>query len=312
MDNQTMNIRTVAVFGAGAVGCYFLWGLAEKLGENLWLVADGERRERYAREGIYVNDEALPLNIRTPREAHGVDLLLVATKYGALKDSLAEIAAVVDEHTLVLSLLNGVDSEAILAEQIGKEHLLYSMMQIASQRKGNRVTFVPERTPGLFFGEEDGLPSARTRALEELLSGTALHYCHTPEILPEIWKKMAFNVSMNLPQAIVGCPIGAFSRSQHLANLRWRLRDEVCRVAAAQHIDISTLSAIEQMENPSIFSAKYSTLQDLEAGRHTEIEMFAGTLIRMGEQYGVPVPYCTFAYEAIKALEEQNDGKFRP
>ena len=36
----------MAVMGVGAVGAYFVWGLAEKLGENLWVVADGARAER--------------------------------------------------------------------------------------------------------------------------------------------------------------------------------------------------------------------------------------------------------------------------
>ena len=57
-------------------------------------------------------------------------------------------------------------------------------------------------------------------------------------------------------------------------------------------------------------SARYSTLQDLDAGRHTEIDMFSGALIRMGKELGIPTPYNEFAYHMIKALEEKNDGKF--
>ena len=47
-----MEIRTVAVMGAGAVGSYFIWGLHEKLGDRLWVVADGERKARLEQEGI--------------------------------------------------------------------------------------------------------------------------------------------------------------------------------------------------------------------------------------------------------------------
>ena len=57
-------------------------------------------------------------------------------------------------------------------------------------------------------------------------------------------------------------------------------------------------------------SARYSTLQDLDAGRHTEIDMFSGALIRMGKELGIPVPYNEYTYHMIKALEEKNDGKF--
>ena len=57
-------------------------------------------------------------------------------------------------------------------------------------------------------------------------------------------------------------------------------------------------------------SARYSTLQDLDAGCHTEIDMFSGALMRMGEELGIPTPYNEYTYHMIKALEEKNDGLF--
>lgn len=56
--------------------------------------------------------------------------------------------------------------------------------------------------------------------------------------------------------------------------------------------------------------ARYSTLQDLDAGRHTEIDMFSGALMRMGKELGIPTPYNEYTYHMIKALEEKNDGRF--
>ena len=55
---------------------------------------------------------------------------------------------------------------------------------------------------------------------------------------------------------------------------------------------------------------KKTTLQDLDAGRHTEIDMFSGALVRMGRELGIPTPYNEYTYHMIKALEEKNDGKF--
>lgn len=114
--------------GSGAVGAYFIWGLSEKLGENLWVIADGERRERYERDGIYINDKRFPLHLLTPKEAKGVDLLLIATKYDALLHSLGEVKEIVDDHTIVMTLLNGVDSETIVGDCIGGEHMVYSLI----------------------------------------------------------------------------------------------------------------------------------------------------------------------------------------
>ena len=79
-------IQTVAILGAGAVGGYFVWGLSEKLGKNLWVIAKGERKERLEREGLTINGEIFHFPVKTPEEAAGADLLLVATKYGALEE----------------------------------------------------------------------------------------------------------------------------------------------------------------------------------------------------------------------------------
>lgn len=306
-----MKIQSVAILGAGAVGAYFIWGLSEKLGDNLWVIADGERGQRLRSSGIKINGETYPLCIRTPREAKGADLLLIAVKYGALEEILDDVEEIITEHTVVMSLLNGVDSEEIIGSRIGMGHMVYSMMKIASKRVGNEITFHAPSTFGLFYGESGrSEPSERMRAIAELLEGTPLRYHMCENILREIWYKFAFNVSMNLPQAIVGCGVGAYAASEHMAVLKRKLRSEVSAVAAAEGIDIAELSDLEKMKHPSSEVSRYSTLQDLDAGRHTEIEMFSGTVVRLGRKFGIPTPYNDFAYHAIRALEEKNDGKF--
>ena len=56
MEHLNKRIQTVAVLGAGAVGCYLIAGLAPKLGENLWIIAEGSRKERLKEEGLTIND----------------------------------------------------------------------------------------------------------------------------------------------------------------------------------------------------------------------------------------------------------------
>lgn len=308
---MTMEIRTVAVLGAGAVGSYFIWGLREKLGERLWVIASGSRKERLEQQGIRVNGEEIRLHVRTPEEAAGADLLLVAVKYGALEESLADIERIVDEHTIVLSLLNGVDSEEIIGKRIGRENLVYSLMKIASERKENSIVFNPSATQGVFFGEADGnTDSERVKSIVHLLEGTEVQYHVCENIICDIWHKFALNISKNLPQAIIGCGYGAYESSVHMAALSSGLRSEVAAVAKAKGIDISDESNAAGKNNAVSPHARFSTLQDLDAGRRTEIDMFSGAMIRMGRELGIPTPYNEFAYHSIKALEEKNDRVF--
>ncbi|MCD8054397.1 MAG: 2-dehydropantoate 2-reductase [Lachnospiraceae bacterium] len=305
-----MKINTVAVLGVGAIGGYFIWGLSEKLGDRLWVVADGERKERLEQDGLWINNVNYPLHVRTPQEARGADLLLIATKYGALPGVLDEVATIVDDHTTVLSLLNGIDSEEIVGARIGMEHILPSIMKIASHRIGNRVVFDGPTSLGVYFGEYDQRePSERMLAIADLLEGTPLHYHMRKDIKVDLWNKFALNISRNLPQALLGCGMGAYADSEHAAALSRMLRDEVIDVAAARGIDISSLRTTIEV-SPVDKSARYSTLQDLDAGCHTEIDMFSGALGRMGRESGVPTPCNDFMFHAIRALEEKNDGKF--
>ena len=108
-------IKSVALLGAGAVGSYVIYGFSGCPDLRFSLVAEGARAERLRKDGCLINGDVYHPEVLSPAEAHGVDLLIVALKYGALKEALPEIQAVVGEHTTVMSLMNGVDSEDIIA-----------------------------------------------------------------------------------------------------------------------------------------------------------------------------------------------------
>ena len=79
-----MQIKSVAVLGAGAVGSYVIWGLSSRKDIRLAVIAEGPRAERLKQQGITINGTTYRPQVWTPQEANGVDLLVVALKYGAL------------------------------------------------------------------------------------------------------------------------------------------------------------------------------------------------------------------------------------
>ena len=305
-----MEMKKVAIVGAGAVGCYMLWGLSEKEGIDLCVVASGERKDRIEREGFTINDKVYKPAVKTPAKAHGADLVIVAVKYNALAAAVEDIKQIVDDHTVVMSLMNGVDSESVIAAGIGREHVLPALIKVASERKENRICFDPETTLGVIYGEEDGKSTERTSAIGRLFEGTGLHYRETDVILPERWSKFRLNVGNNLPQAMLGVGVGAYGDSEHVAALRAGLVGELEAIAKAKGIDLSLADATSTRGSKVFKRARYSTLQDLDAKRHTEVDMFSGALMRMGKELGIPTPYNEFTFHMLKALEEKNDGLF--
>lgn len=152
-----MTIKTVAVLGAGAVGSYVIWGLSQNkaLDIELGVIAQDDRAKRLKSQGCMINNENYRPKVWEPKEARekGIDLLIVSLKYGALPGAIESIKEAVSDNTIVMSLMNGVDSEEIIADAIGKEHIMYSLIKVASHKEGNGYFFNPETTVGIIFGE---------------------------------------------------------------------------------------------------------------------------------------------------------------
>ena len=306
-----MKIKSVAVLGAGAVGSYVIWGLSQKPEVRLGVIAEGERADRLRENGCANNGRIYHPEVWSPEEAHNVDLLVVALKYGSLEGALESIQKVTGEHTVIMSLMNGIDSEEIIGRTVGMEHVLPALIKVASHKEEDGYHFDPPTTLGIIFGEPSApFDSERVKAVEELFADTGIHFRSTEYIQEEIWCKFCLNVCSNLPQAILGAGVGCYRDSVHMKAISDGLKRELEAVAQAKGIDMSKTESSSGRGSAVPPSARYSTLQDLDAGCHTEIDMFSGALVRMGKELGIPMPYNEYTYHMIKALEEKNDGKF--
>lgn len=302
-----MQYKNIALIGAGAVGAYFIYGFSEMEDLSFCIVAEGERRERLIRDGVTINEKVYRPAIKTPEQAKGADLVLVCTKYQGLNSTLDMIETIVDDHTAVVSLLNGIDSEEIIGARIGIEHLIFSVMRIQSERRDGKIRFVPETTIGVSIGEKNKVVTERVQALYDLMKRAGLKVFIEKDILMNQWEKYSMNIIYNLPQAVLGVGFGAYYDSENVTMLRDRMFAEVCQVAHAEGIPLEKQG---DWRSACLAKARFSTLQDLDAGRHTEIDMFAGALVKLAQKHGIAVPFCEYTYYAIKALEEKNDGKF--
>ena len=316
------SIKSIAILGAGAIGAYLLYGFQETYGKNLWVIAEGDRVRRLKEEGLVINGVPYRLNVKTPDGAHGVDLLFICLKYGALSNALPEIRRVADENTTVISLMNGVDSEEIISQVIPQDQIIHALIRIASEHRGNRVDFpLPKEHMGIIYGlpeKKNAGPDEvsedrvlRLEAVRECLEHSRLISHVSDDIIKEIWLKFALNISNNIPQAILSVGVGVYGDSQHALFIKNALRKEVVLLADSLGIDIHAADQFTGSGNTGCAkSARYSTLQDLDDKRPTEIDMFCKTVMRLAEDKGIPVPYNTFAYHLIKALEEKNEGRF--
>lgn len=314
-----MEIRKVALLGAGAISGYMVWGLQPALKDNLVVVAEGKRAERLKNEGMQINGEHYDLQVVSAEEAADADLLIVAVKYTGLKDAMADIVRIAgrnsgrtvsgNERTMVLSLLNGIDSEELIAEQIGWEPIVNAYMTIVSHRTGNEIEiYHPEGPDGLWYGDRNTPEKTEAcQVLEQFFATTRLHTGFVPDILLRQWTKFIRNIAYNLPQAVLGTGLGAYSDSEHALWYSMKLEKEGRKVAAAYGIEVGPLPRSSYRYTPA---TRYSTLQDLDAKRPTEIDMFCGVLMKKAAEKGIEVPVAECTFHIIRALEEKNEGRF--
>jgi 2-dehydropantoate 2-reductase len=288
-------IRTVAVVGAGAMGAMYAAHL-DRAGIDTWLVARGSRAERLRSPGLTVNEEPLTAEVVDPHEiADGrrADLVLLAVKHQELTEALEDVAPLVDERTTFLSVLNGLDSERIVAGRFGAERVLLAIaLAMDAQREGTRVFF--RQAGRLKLGTGAGLGTdERLRAVQDLLDRAGLDWESPADMRREMWWKFLVNTSTNPPSGVLRAPYADFQQDGPARSLMLALIDEIVTVARAEGVelgpaDVAAWEDVLSRQNPEGYT---STAQDVIAGRPTEVDIFSGRVVELGRKHGIDVPY---------------------
>lgn len=307
-------IEKVTLIGLGAMGVFFAPRISEHLGADFRILADGARKDRLEHRGVTVNGVNYRFPIITPElKDDPADLVIIAVKGYDLDQAIEDIRNQVGKDTIILSVLNGVESEKKVAAAFGEDHLLYSYMRISVVMKDGKTEFDPHK--GLIhFGEmkndAENL-SEKVLAVKELFDICDIDYKIDEDMLRGIWFKFMCNVGENMTCAMFGVPFGAFQKSDHANYIRRAAMDEVILLANKMGIDLGQ-SDIDRQEHTMgrlPYGNKPSTLQDLESGKKTEVDMFAGTVVRLGKELGIKTPVCEMFYHGIHILEEKLFGE---
>ncbi len=314
VKDRIMKMNKVTLIGLGAIGVFFAPKLNTYLGKgNFRVLAGGERKERLLSKGVTVNGIGHQFTVIIPgAKGNPADLIIVAVKDTGLSQAVRDIRNQVGQNTQILCVMNGIDSEEKLAAVYGWEHVMYSYMRVSIVMKDGAADFEPE-FGRVHFGEaKNSELSDRVKAVKELFEASGIKYTIDPDMIKGLWFKFMCNIGENMTCAMLGIPFGAFHVSAHANAIRRQAMWEVIEIANRLDIDLGQedIERQEAMIQLIPFANKPSTLQDLENSRLTEIEMFAGKVVRLGEELGIKTPLNWMFYHGIKVCEEKNMGKF--
>ena len=303
---MTPPIETISVIGHGAMGAAYA-SIFYTMDKNcVAFLAGGERFKRLCRDGVIVNGKHYPIPVLRPEDRSApADLVIVAVKHHHLEAAIRDMENRVGKKTTILSVMNGIESEERIGAVYGMDAVLYAIaVGIDAVRVGNRVSYA-NRGKILFGEAKNPVLTERVKRVQALFDRAGISHETPPDMVRTLWWKFMINVGINQASAALRAPYSVFQTSQEARELMDSAMREVMILANKQNVHLSETDfanwyTILSSLNPL---GKTSMLQDVEAGRKTEVEMFAGKVIDLGRQYNVPTPVNERLFELIKEIE---------
>ena len=307
-------IENVAIVGFGSLGAMYAACFGAAMGpERVFVVADAARTERYRAEAATFNGEPIRVTYLTYEEAaeraavQPFDVVLYAVKYGALPEAIEQSSPLVSLDTAVISVLNGITSEEVLAERFGWDRVLLCIAQQMDSRKvGAVVTAGCVGVMALGVRDpEDAAQRANLARVTEWLAAVEQPFIVPADIQHQLWGKLICNVGVNQACAVYDCCFNGIHVPGEAREAMIAAMGEVAAMGRACGIALTDddvaywLDIIDHL-NPA---GRPSLRQDVLARRPTEVELFSGTINRLGAAHGIPTPQNERFYAAIKELE---------
>ncbi|MBN3927837.1 2-dehydropantoate 2-reductase [Nostoc sp. NMS4] len=318
----------ICIVGAGAIGGYLGAKLA-LAGEEVTLIARGSHLEAIQKNGLKLLMADASSQIATPslvtsdiQSAGTQDAVILTVKAHSVAAIAPLLPTLYNPHTMVVTAQNGVpwwyfhkyggeyegtriqsvDPDGIIEASIGAERAIGCVVYPATEIiepgvikhiEGDRFT----------LGEIDGSKSDRIQLLAQTLKQAGFKAPIRNQIRTEIWIKLWGNVAFNPISALTGATLEDICRYPLTRELARQMMSET--QAIAENLGIKFGISLEQRINgaENVGAHKTSMLQDIEAGRATEIDAIVGAVGELGKLTQIPTPYIDAIYASIKLLE---------
>jgi 2-dehydropantoate 2-reductase len=301
----------VCVVGAGAAGCT-IGGTLTEGGSDVWLIDSyKEHVEVMNAIGLRMRDgdveRTVKVNARTGCDGIGVaDLVIVLVKSFHTRKAVESAAPIIGKNTLVMSLQNGLGHEDIIADVVGREHVLGGKTYVGGVFLGAGNVRATTRGKETIIGELDGSITERVQAVADEFNRANLLTMVSDNIMAVMWDRLLINVATGALSAITRLTYGGLYRVPDLEICATAAVAEGIAVAAAAGVRLSSddprqawIKAAQGL--PPEFKA--SMLQSVQNNTLTEIDFVNGSVIRLGEVYGVPTPVNQTLVASIKGIE---------
>ena len=301
-------IERVCVVGAGVIGSLFAGHLGRVAEVSVLCRRDEHARQLNAR-GLRITGKAsfvAPVSAATSAaELPAPDLAIVATKAGGLEAAAASLRGHWPE-AAVMTVLNGLGAEEVV-RGYGDWPLVSAVTFISGTKHSDtEVEYILDTETWLGPYEDATLELAHQAG--ELIARSGLKVEVLPDLRPAQWSKLIFNATVNGAAALTGLPhdfhFAQEEEAGQLGRLVHALVDEGKTVARAAGIELHDdpweMNVLATQRGSAHFP---SMLEDVEAGRPTEVELINGALVRKAREHGVDAPLQEAVYALVRGRE---------
>jgi 2-dehydropantoate 2-reductase len=306
-----MNNKKVCVVGLGGVGGYVGCILAKHF-DNVYFLARGKRLESIKENGLKlysaVHGEfiAYPKIVSDNAEEIGVmDYIFLCVKHFSLEQVCAQISPMIDKHTIIIPLINGVGVSDKICGLIDKGCIIDSLVYITS---GADKNFAIHHTSSycnihIGYGMKDDCDESILYEVQKLLQSADITCIIENDIQAAIWKKYILNCAYNVITAYYNATTSDIRKSETAIAQFRALLEEACRVARKLKVniddDLEEVHFKHMMYNQSESSTS-SLKRDIAAGRQNELEVFSGKLLELAASCEMKIPMTEFFYKKLK------------
>ena len=310
-----MKNKKVCVVGLGGVGGYLGCMLAHHY-DNIYFFARGERLKSIKKDGLKLSSDAFgefttypAMASNNPEEMGIMDYIILTVKNYSLEQVCDEISPMIDNHTVIIPLLNGVGVSDNIRNLIDKGHVLDGLIYITSG--ANEDFSIHHTSPygivHIGYERRNQYDENILSSVQKLLQGADITCEIESDIEAAIWTKYILNCAYNVVTAYYKATTRDL-RKHEIAMMQLRsLLDEACSVARCLKVniphDLEEVHFKHILQNQSE-SATSSLNRDIILGRQNELDTFSGQLLKSASSCGLKIPLTEFFYEELKKVSK--------
>jgi len=299
-------INNILLCGLGGVGCVCAASIIDADYGTLKILVDKSRYQRYKTNPTSFNSKTYDFDYILPDDTNfKADLIIIATKNEGLSEAIVNIKNFIKEDTIIISLLNGIHSESEIEKVYNAQNILISFYIGASCiREGRNI-----RQNGKYeivIGTKQKNQKEILKQVCTFFDKTNIKYKVSENILDEYWKKFLINVGINQLSASTKLTLKEIKKDSKFVSKLKLLMEEAEQIAEKEGIknhkqiyESAVKFLLEELED-----AEPSMLQDIKAGRKTEVDIFAGEIIKLAKKHNINTPENIEIFNEIKQIEK--------